>query len=101
MNRITHTCKNITLATTSLRPVMISQSRYNELRRSLLPDNDDVEEDKEQLGLKYICREAIRKHLLGLDPHLNLFDTIDQLPLPSIVKEYLLFDVSLDSTINN
>ena len=66
---------------------------------------DGTEEDKipeelkfkeEKLELKHICREAIRKHLLKLDPHQHLFGRIPQLGLPSIVTEYLLFNQSLD-----
>ena len=51
---------------------------------------------EEKLELKHICREAIRKHLLKLDLHSNLFVRVPQLGLPSIVTEYLLFNQSLD-----
>ena len=51
---------------------------------------------KENLNLKHLCREAIRKHLIDLDPHEHLFGRIPQLGLPSIVTEYLLFDCSLN-----
>ena len=66
---------------------------------------DGTEEDKipeellfeeEKLELKHICRETIRKHLLKLDVHSNLFGRIPKLGLPSIVTEYLLFNQSLD-----
>ena len=36
--------------------------------------------------LKHLCREAIRKHLILLDPHTHLF----------ALQEYLLYDMSLD-----
>ena len=52
---------------------------------------------KESLDLKHLCREAIRKHLIGLDPYENLFGRIPQLELPSTVTEYMLYDYSLDS----
>ena len=52
---------------------------------------------KENLDLKHLCREAIRKHLIDVDPHENLFRRIPQLGLPSIVTEYLLYNCSLDS----
>ncbi len=42
------------------------------------------------------CRSAIRRHLLSLDPHSHLFNRIPRLPLPSAVKDYLLFHVSLE-----
>ena len=43
-----------------------------------------------------MCREVIRKHLLKLDPHSNLFVRIPELTLPSALNKYLLFNVSLD-----
>ena len=52
--------------------------------------------EEENLELKHICREAIRKHLLKLDPHQHLFGRIPKLGLPSILTEYLLFNQSLD-----
>ena len=53
---------------------------------------------KENLNLKHLCREAIRKHLIDLDPHEHLFGRIPRLGLPSLLTEYLLYDCSLDST---
>ena len=47
--------------------------------------------------LKHICREAIRKHLLELDPHSHLFGRIPRLGLPHPLKQYLLYEMSLDS----
>ena len=52
---------------------------------------------KENLDLKHLCRQAIRKHLIDLDPHGHLFGRIPQLGLPSIGTEYLLYDYSLES----
>ena len=57
---------------------------------------EELKFEEEKLELKHICREAIRKHLLKLDPHQHLFSRIPQLGLPSIVSEYLLFNQSLD-----
>ena len=51
--------------------------------------------ENERLQLKHMCREAIRKHLIDLDGHANLFGRIPQLGLPSILNEYLLYDESL------
>ena len=83
-----------------------SPSRYLQMKRNIFPDNDDVEEDKEQfedlrLQLRHICREAIRKHLLELDRHTNLFKKIPQLPLPRVLTSYLLFDISVESGDDN
>ena len=52
--------------------------------------------EKEELQLKHICREAIRKHLLKLDPHQHLFGRIPRLGLPSALNQYLLFGRNLD-----
>ena len=52
---------------------------------------------KENLDLKHPCRQAIRKHLIDVDPYVHLFGRIPQLGLPSIVTEYLLYDYSLES----
>ena len=46
--------------------------------------------------LHYHCRMAIRRHLLELDPHENLFLRIPRLGLPSGLVKYLLCDASLD-----
>ena len=47
--------------------------------------------------MKRMCRNAIRKHLLHLDPHSHLFDRIPQLGLPSSLNRYLLFDRNLNT----
>ena len=52
---------------------------------------------KEKLDLKHLCREAIRKHLIDVDPHKHLFKRIPQIGLPLLVTEYMLFDCTLDS----
>ena len=45
-----------------------------------------------KIQLKHICREAIRKHLLKLDPNQHLFGRIPLLGLPEIINQYLLHD---------
>ena len=47
-------------------------------------------------ALHHHCRMAIRRHLLKLDRHENLFLRIPRLGLPSRLTKYLLFDTSLD-----
>ena len=47
-------------------------------------------------GLKHMCREVIRKHLLQLNEHINLFQRIPKLGLPSLLAKYLLYHLSLD-----
>ena len=51
---------------------------------------------KEAICFKSACREAIRNRFLELDPDSHLFDRIPQLALPSLLKSYLLFGISLD-----
>ena len=46
--------------------------------------------------LKHLCREAIRKHLLHLDPHRHLFGRVPRIGHPSLVTEYLLYNQTLD-----
>ena len=41
-------------------------------------------------------RWVIRKHLLELDPHTNLFVRVPRLGLPAALKNYLLYDQTLD-----
>ena len=52
---------------------------------------------KSELSLKGICRQAIRKHLLNVNPRINLFVRIHTLELPWTLPGYLLYNVSLDS----
>ena len=49
-----------------------------------------------QLCLKNMCRNAIRKHMISLDPQSHLFNRIPQLGLPPSLTEYLLYNMSLD-----
>ena len=51
--------------------------------------------DSVKYRLKHICREVIRKHLVATNPHDNLFARIPQLGLPSLLADYLLYNVSL------
>ena len=55
----------------------------------------------EKLQLKHICRKAIRKHLLKLDPHQHLFGKIPKLGLPRALNNYLRFNMSLDVNSDN
>ena len=67
-------------------------------------DDDDSKETLEsvlqlkeiRMQLKHVCREAIKKHLLKLEPHQHLFGRIPRLGLPKIIKTYLLYDESLE-----
>ena len=48
-----------------------------------------------EIRLMNICREAIRKHLLQMSD-VNLFSRIPKLGLPTMLSQYLLYDVFLD-----
>ena len=47
--------------------------------------------------LKAACRETIRKHLMNINPHGNLFDRTARLGLPSLLRDFLLYHVSLEN----
>ena len=49
-----------------------------------------------KLSLQHQCRQAIRKHLIHLEPHIHLFHRIPKLALPPSVSHYLLYNISLD-----
>ena len=72
----------------------IGETLDDKVPKRLIPDCLNF--DDLQLELKHICREAIRKHLLELDPHSNLFGRIPRLGLPEVLNQYLLYGVSLD-----
>ena len=46
-------------------------------------------------SLKHLCKEAIRKRLIQINPHEHLFHRVHQLGLPAILTEYLLYHTSL------
>ncbi len=57
------------------------------------PDETETEEPESLAGQ---CRGFVRKHLLQLDPHQNLFLRVPKLGLPSPFSKYLLYNMSLD-----
>ena len=66
--------------------------------KTLLPNRpllDWLKESKAKLSLMDSSREVIRKHLLIVDPHRNLFDRVPKLGLPAMLNNYLLYNVSL------
>ena len=52
---------------------------------------------KKNFDLKHLCRDVIRKHLIDPDPHEHLFGRIPKLGLPSLLREFMLYDCTLDS----
>ena len=43
--------------------------------------------------LQSACRKAIRKRLLDIDFHAQLYNRIDELGMPSCIRSYLLFNI--------
>ena len=54
-----------------------------------------IGEAKNDLKLQNLCRRAIRKHLAVARPKRNMFRLVSLLPLPKMVKNYLLYDVTI------
>ena len=52
--------------------------------------------DEDPLRLRHLTRTFIRKRLLKLNPDSNLFKVIEKLPLPSFLKSYLVYHMSLN-----
>ena len=50
---------------------------------------------KDRLSLRHICRDMIRERMLQHSP-VNLFLRIPQMALPSMIIDYLLYNMSLD-----
>ena len=48
-------------------------------------------------SLMHLCREAVRNRLLELDPHTHLFSRVPRLGLPTIITEYLLFNMPIEN----
>ena len=61
---------------------------------SLVPDV--LKNEIQNRELKHLCRQAIRKHLIKLNPHLHLFNRLPKFQLPKLLTDYLLYDMSLD-----
>ena len=57
-----------------------------------------LEEFKGAVNLKYLCREAIRDHLIRIAPLLNLFWRAPPLGLPSLLTSYIVYNISLDDS---
>ena len=62
----------------------------SDILKALKAEEDDI------MSLQAICRKSIRRHLLGLDPYLNLFKRIPKLEASFTVIDYMLFGCTLD-----
>ena len=61
----------------------------------LFPRSLPTSPPEEEMSLMDLSRQCIRKHLLQMSP-VNLFVRVPQLGLPTLLQEYLLFNVALD-----
>ena len=69
-----------------------------------IPDHTHIDNcaiPQEKLTLKQLCCNVIRKHLIKLDSHSNLFGKIPQLGLSTALTAYMLYNVSLDPELNH
>ena len=57
---------------------------------------EPLPEDPQDMSLKSKCRRMPRTHLLKLNANVNLFLRIPQLGLPTLLRDDLLYDVSID-----
>ena len=79
-------------------PIVEGTRLYGDLVRADVPEylfHKDL-----RMCLKHLCREAIRKHLLKLDPHTHLFGRVTKLGLPKSLTTYLVYEMTLDDQIS-
>ena len=50
--------------------------------------------------LKSMCRGVIRNSVLNINPHVHLFNRVNQLGLPSLLAKYLVYDMSLEEDLS-
>ena len=53
-------------------------------------------EPENRYRLTNLCGETIRKHLLLTRPNSNLFVEVEKLPVPNLLKSFLLYELSCD-----
>ena len=57
---------------------------------------DCLVDENQTICLKSFCRKAIRKHLLKINLHTNLFERTPRLELPGQLQDYMLYGTTLD-----
>ena len=85
-------CKEVTMDMDCLKLFYAAGADEHEAMRKL--DAHVVDEDP--LRLRHLTRTFIRKRRLKLNPDSNLFKVIEKLPLPSFLKSYLVYNMSLN-----
>ena len=68
--------------------VRLEHDHFADRLREVLPD--------EEIRLKDICRKSVTTDLMMKKPNVNLFIQIPRLQLPTTLKRYLLYDMSLE-----
>ena len=53
-------------------------------------------ENLKLLRLEHLCRVAVRKYLIDLDPHEHLFNRVTLLGLPPPIISFLLYDIAFN-----
>ena len=81
--------------------ITINEKLYGKMYSGSLLVPDYLFHKDLKLNLKHLAREAVRKHLINIDPHENLCGRIHHLELPSLLTEYLLYNMSLDDNVND
>ena len=62
---------------------------------------EELPDTPAEINLSHLCRASIRKHLLLLDRHENLFVRVPRLGLPAVLTEYVLFTQKLQNFESN
>lgn len=55
-----------------------------------------LKQEKQCTDLKHFCRMSIREHIVKADPNVHLFQQIPKIGLPSLLNDYLLYNISLE-----
>ena len=85
----------------TLEGEIIHNTHYDRYAQKHVPEEIEVPEPildviRPYMLLKDQCRNAIRKHLIQLNPGKNLFLRIPELGLPESLQSYLLYDCTLE-----
>ena len=97
---------NVVVNINSPLPNFLSRDRRTrkerlQILRPLLAAGERDPSYRSELSLSHLCRDVIRKHLLELDQHENLFVRVPRLGLPAALQKFLLFNSSLEFDEND
>lgn len=64
-----------------------------------VPNSISTIRQERKSSLQNLCREAIRGYMVaGSQDHTNLFQQVENLPLPRVMKNFLVYDQSLENS---